>query len=459
LVEGTQNRATLFCHCCSPSRVAMHLCHLVLVLVGACTAEAFQVPISCPTARLAHTAAAAVARRPSLFRARGPTTVRAGLFDGLFGGAAPTPGAAAKETEPVPTWTELLDEASSKPYYWNELTGETSWVPPPTVLQTLLPNPGDNNQLSDEAYYRKITAQADASGGTVRDFGDIQQFPVMYDGWFATEHEWMGADGETPRKVSGDVAKGLGRQIEAQMVTAVQAALADGVTRMEVRFDCVPNLEEVDLGTALNQKFSVEIREDMGLGEKKYKTEIRRNLVDWANHHWARKLAAALTSLDLSVFIQHCSQTDFSKANTLCENIWVGRLGRAPRILAAGDVGVVVNPGVEDQWKKALTFSAPDSPLIYLNSISGGWTYELGGPIKEAEQIYYMKRVSKGWIFRCYPGPWQALVERPDGSVQVLATYEKRPLLRDASKVVREYSFEKFAIFNDRYAKGFGGRL
>jgi hypothetical protein len=79
--------------------------------------------------------------------------------------------------------------------------------------------------------------------------------------------------------------------------------------------------------------------------------------------------------------------------------------------------------------------------------------------------VYYMKRVSKGWVFRCYPGvcvcvcarararalshtlslsdthslthtgPWQALVERPDGSVSVLATYDKRPLLRDASKV------------------------
>jgi hypothetical protein len=128
-------------------------------------------------------------------------------------------------------------------------------------------------------------------------------------------------------------------------------------------------------------------------------------------------------------------------------------------------VSLVVNPGVEDQWKKALTFSSSESTLIFLNSISGGWTYELGGPIKEAEQVYYMKRVSKGWVFRCYPGvcvcvcararslshthslsqththslthtgPWQALVERPDGSVSVLATYDKRPLLRDASKV------------------------
>jgi len=67
-------------------------------------------------------------------------------------------------------------------------------------------------------------------------------------------------------------------------------------------------------------------------------------------------------------------------------------------------VSLVVNPGVEDQWKKALTFSSSESTLIFLNSISGGWTYELGGPIKEAEQVYYMKRVSKGCVFRCYPG-------------------------------------------------------
>jgi hypothetical protein len=199
--------------------------------------------------------------------------------------------------------------------------------------------------------------------------------------------------------------------------------------------------------------------QDLGLEDVKFKTEVRRNLVDWANHNWACKLVAGIADTEQPVFIQHCCAQDFSKAKSVGDNVWVGRLGKVARQLTAGDLSVVVNPGVEDQWRKALKFSAPDSPLIYLNSISGGWTYELGGPIKEVEQVYYMKRVSKGWIFRSYPGPWQALVERPDGSVQVLETYEKRPLLRDASKVVREYSFEKFAIFNDRYAKGFGGRL
>ena len=43
-----------------------------------------------------------------------------------------------RREEKKPEWTELLDEASGKPYYWNELTGETSWVPPPSVLQAPL---------------------------------------------------------------------------------------------------------------------------------------------------------------------------------------------------------------------------------------------------------------------------------------------------------------------------------
>jgi len=296
----------------------------------------------------------------------GLCSLRAGLFDSLFGSPNAQPDGAAAPKAEVPEWTELTDEASGKTYYWNERTGETTWVPPPSVLQA----PLREEPLSDEQYYKKITAEVDADG-SARDFGDIQPFPVMYDGWFSGEHEWMGADGQTPKRVSGSAAKELGRQIEAQMIEAVRAALANGVKRMEVRFDCVPNLEEVDLGTALNQQFSFEIQADMGLEGQK--TEIRRNLVDWANHHWARKLSAGLMSdaPDRPVFVQHCSPTDFSKAASVGENVWVGRLGKAPRKLSGAEVAVVVNPGVEDQWKKALTFSEPDSPLIFLNSISG----------------------------------------------------------------------------------------
>ena len=53
-------------------------------------------------------------------------------------------------------------------------------------------------RLSDAEYYAKISAEAGEVG---KDFGDVQPFPVMYDGWFANNHEWMGSDGETLRQV------------------------------------------------------------------------------------------------------------------------------------------------------------------------------------------------------------------------------------------------------------------
>jgi len=59
-----------------------------------------------------------------------------GLFHNLFGGGSFSTQAPAnekvvtfRETKPE-EWTELIDEASGEPNYWNELTGEMSSVPP-----------------------------------------------------------------------------------------------------------------------------------------------------------------------------------------------------------------------------------------------------------------------------------------------------------------------------------------
>ena len=137
---------------------------------------------------------------------------------------------------------------------------------------------------------------------------------------------------------------------------------------------------------------------------------------------------------------------------------------------------IVVNPGDVSQWKKALSYSGPSSPLIFLNrsllllaarasesapALQVGGRTSLRDPsrqveaeralrsvtaVKGVEQVYYLKRISKGWVFRQYPGPWQvleavhpphlsdssqALVEKPDGTVECVATYNKRPLLRE----------------------------
>ena len=54
---------------------------------------------------------------------------------------------------------------------------------------------------------------------------------------------------------------------------------------------------------------------------------------------------------------------------------------------------------------------------------------------------------------------WEAYLERPDGSVELLKTYRTKPPLNEVATLVRETSFQRYAINNDRYAKGFGGRL
>ncbi len=85
-------------------------------------------------------------------------------------------------------------------------------------------------------------------------------------------------------------------------------------------------------------------------------------------------------------------------------------------------------------------------------------SYDLGNT-KGFEEVYYLKRISKGWVFRSFPGKWQAYIERPDGSCELLQEFDYKPTLRDASKLVREESFKRYAIFNDRWSQGFGGRL
>lgn len=357
-----------------------------------------------------------------------------GFFDAIFGTATDEKGGAAAASDLKAGWKELLDEGSGIPYYWNEESGETTWEKP----------------LAQQPVQSNPVAEAKEAGIT-----DLEQsMPDLYNGWFTGTYTYMGSDGETERTVAGT------NEINDNMLAAVQAARADGITKMEVTFPPVPNLEEVDFGTALNFQFSKEIREEMGILDVKMKTEVRRALVDWANLHWARRLSGAFPA-GTPTFIAHCDQTDKSPANSPGDNVWVGPLARLPvGSVGEGQVLVTVNPGVEEVWLKHRKVAEPGATHVFLNSISGGWTYELGGPCSdEYECIYFLKRISKGWVFRQYPGPWQALVEAPDGSVICLQTFDKKPLLRDAAKVVREFSFSKFSIFNDRYAKGFGGRL
>lgn len=80
-------------------------------------------------------------------------------------------------------------------------------------------------------------------------------------------------------------------------------------------------------------------------------------------------------------------------------------------------------------------------------------------PSFHATLAYYLKRISKGWIFRQFPGNWEAFLEKPDGTVELLKSYRTKPSLNEAATFVREESFRRYAINNDRWTTGFGGRL
>jgi hypothetical protein len=127
-------------------------------------------------------------------------------------------------------------------------------------------------------------------------------------------------------------------------------------------------------------------------------------------------------------------------------------------VVPLGSAVIAVNPGGEETWDQVRTACCPpSSPFVVLNN-AYSTTYDLGNK-RGYEEAYYLKRISKGWVFRAFPGMWQAYLERPDGSVELLESYPTKPALNQVATLVRDESFRRFAINNDRYAKGFGGRL
>lgn len=115
----------------------------------------------------------------------------------------------------------------------------------------------------------------------------------------------------------------------------------------------------------------------------------------------------------------------------------------------------IQHQGGEETWQRLVSaHGQPNCPFVILNN-SYSTSYDLGNQ-KNFEEVYYLKRISKGWVYRAYPGPWEAYLEKPDGTVELLQSYDKKPKLREVSELVRDTSFKKYAVFNDRWM---GGRL
>lgn len=264
--------------------------------------------------------------------------------------------------------------------------------------------------------------------------------PKLYDGWFND-------------------------QLSKQAATAVSKAVAAGKTKIEVNFPPVPNVEEVKFGTPLNQKFGTKIvAKDLGIpGGYKPGSDVSRQLIAYSNVFFAKRIGAAASGAPLGgkpVCVLSAEPVNFKNIKSK------GSISRVGAIMSQearkqgrnGEVVICINPGGEETWDRLVSaHSSPGAPFIVLNN-AYSTTYNLGNK-RGYEEAYYLKRISKGWVFRSFPGPWEAYLERPDGTVELLKSYSQKPELREVATLVREESFQRYAINNDRWTPGFGERL
>lgn len=259
------------------------------------------------------------------------------------------------------------------------------------------------------------------------------------------------------------------QQIAKQASNAVSKAISQGKTNIEVYIPSVPNLDEVRFGTPLNQKFGkTVVAKDLKFkGGYTPGSEIARQQAAYANVYWAKQISNSVAGLGRSVA---CVTTEPIQPSLIQSKGSLNSLGplRGNNSNNKGggdkdnqkfDACIVINPGGEETWDRIRSsiMRSPKAPMVVLNN-AYSTSYGLGNQ-RNFEEAYYLKRISKGWVYRAYPGPWQAYLEKPDGSVELLKSYATKPQLNELAKVVREESFSRYAITNDRWTPGFGERF
>lgn len=270
--------------------------------------------------------------------------------------------------------------------------------------------------------------------------GGVKDIPKLYEGYFDN-------------------------QIAKQSSAAVGAAISNGKTRIEVNFPSVPNLEEVRFGTPLNKRFSKTIvAKDLKVKGGYFPgSDISRQQLSYANMYWAKQISGSVSGSVLgaggkSVTVLSAEPMDY---DTIQSTGAMNRIAPIRTGLGSGnkkdtpsEACIVINPGGEETWdrlRSSLTKNN-NSPFVVLNN-AYSTTYGLGNK-RNYEEAYYLKRITKGWIYRSYPGPWKAYLEKPDGTTELIKTFTTKPELRVCAELVREESFKRYAINNDRWMSG-----
>jgi Domain of unknown function (DUF1995) len=223
-------------------------------------------------------------------------------------------------------------------------------------------------------------------------------------------------------------------------------------------------LEEVRFGTPLNKKFGTTIvAQDLKVtGGYKPGSDLSRQQVAFANVYWAKQIAGALLGGNLFRKVDVVSAEPVTFSQVKDTGLSIGRtalLGSPAIPPKSSDACIAINPGGEETWERCRKslMKTDKGPFVILNN-AYSTTYGLGNKAGY-EEAYFVKRISKGYIYRAFPGPWCAYLEKPDGGVELLESYGEKPQLNAVATLVRDESFRRFAIGNDRWTPGFGQRL
>lgn len=278
---------------------------------------------------------------------------------------------------------------------------------------------------------------------TPEDESRFPKFPKLYDAWFEPESE-----------------------LAARACESITSAYDEGIRAMELQWPVVPNLEEISAGTLLNFEFGKQAARALGMADPSQYQLIKRYLASFCNVYWAQRIAAARVFEGNTIWAVSTDSISKAPATDVLASQRI-RLSTMRNILnepvAENDAIIIMDPRFTDTWTKALKARPRNGTVIFLNS-QFNESYSLTGPrngaLKEIQTVFFLKRVTRGYVFREFPSSWMACLETPEMDIEILQTFDSTPTLRQVSNIVRQESNKRYgAFYNDRYVRGFGGRL
>jgi len=133
-------------------------------------------------------------------------------------------------------------------------------------------------------------------------------------------------------------------------------------------------------------------------------SDLSRELVAFGNVYWAKKVASAVKGGLISNKCVACLTTENVNFNQVKAKGDITRVGAvmSPKARQEGrnnEAIICINPGGEENWERIYSaHTQPGNPFVVLNN-AYSTTYNLGNQ-RGFEEAYYLKRISKGWVFR-----------------------------------------------------------